>query len=261
MSNRTFGIIGCQHGHIAGFLTEMLRLGHRCAGISETGEPALAERLSLQHGIPLVKEARSLLEDPEVSVIGSSAVNAFKLDVIEQCEAYGKHVMLDKPIAVNRHQLERLEGVIGRGGIQIGMMLTERFRPVLYTLSRMLEREELGKVVSLTMRKPHKLTPSSRHAWHFSKEQNGGIVMDLFVHDFDLLRWLTGQEIRSVQTVVTKNGMPEYPTFYDTACAQVVMDGERSPSFIPIGTPPKPAGPGETAGFSLLEPPGRLSSA
>ncbi|MFK7693992.1 Gfo/Idh/MocA family protein [Paenibacillus sp. HJGM_3] len=220
----TYGIIGCQHGHIATFIREMEALGARCAGIYEPDEPALAERLSRQHSIPLVQSAEELLR-PEVGVIGSSAVNNRKLDVIELCEAHGKSVMLDKPIVTNRDQLNRLADVMARGRIQVGMLLTERFRPAAISLKRMIEEGELGRIVSVTMRKPHRLSPAQRHRWHFSKEQNGGLIQDLFIHDFDLLRWWTGQEFVRVDSLMTKTILPEHPDFYDTACAQVLLTG------------------------------------
>ncbi|RKN86412.1 Gfo/Idh/MocA family protein [Paenibacillus ginsengarvi] len=219
-----FGIYGCQHGHIAAFIGEMTALGAECAGIYDREENALAKRLSEQYGIPLLRSAE-VLQDDSIPIIGSSAINREKIDVIEWCERHGKHIMLDKPIVTSRSGLERLEQVFARGHIQIGMLLTERFRPAIAALKQTIESGRLGRIVSITMRKPHKLSPASRHAWHFSKEQNGGLMIDLFVHDFDLLRWLTGQEIASIQSLLAKNILPEYPSFYDTACAQVLLTG------------------------------------
>ncbi len=91
--------------------------------------------------------------------------------------------------------------------------------------SKRFEQGELGRVVSVTMRKPRRLNPEQRHGWHFSKEQNGGLIQDLFIHDFDLLRWWTGQEIERVDSLMSKTILPEYPGFYDTNCAQVLMAG------------------------------------
>jgi predicted dehydrogenase len=219
-----FGIYGCQHGHIATFMKEMTELGGECAGIYEPERNALSRRLAEQYGIPLLESAEPLT-DESVSIIGSSAVNNEKIGVVEWCEKHGKHVMLDKPVVTSREGLESLERAAARGRIQIGMLLTERFRPAIAVLKRNIDTGVLGNIVSITMRKPHKLTPASRHEWHFSKERNGGIIIDLFVHDFDLLRWLTGQEVKTVQSLLAKNILPEHPTFYDTACAQVLMDG------------------------------------
>ncbi|MEF3304942.1 Gfo/Idh/MocA family protein [Paenibacillus sp. GYB003] len=219
-----FGIYGCQHGHIAAFIGEMTALGAECAGIYEPEANALAKRLSGQYGIPLLESAEPL-QDESIRIIGSSAINNEKIDVIEWCERYGKHIMLDKPIVTNRSALERLEAVVERGRIQVGILLTERFRPAIAALKRNIEDGRLGRIVSITMRKPHKLSPASRHAWHFSKEQNGGLIIDLFIHDFDLLRWLTGQEIESIHSLLAKHTAPEHPTFFDTAGAQVLMRG------------------------------------
>lgn len=219
-----YGIIGCRHAHITAFIDEMVALGHTCVGIYERDDTTMAERISQKYGIPLV-DSRDVFLDPAVSIIGSSAINSEKIALIEWCEQHDKHIMVDKPAVTDRDKLHRLESVMQRGRIQVGMLLTERYRPAIYTLKRAIEAGELGRIVSITMRKPHRLNPSSRAEWHFSKNQNGGIIVDLFVHDFDLLRWLSGQEAVSVQAVMTKNELPEYPEFWDTASAQVVMDG------------------------------------
>lgn len=219
-----YGIIGCRHGHIAMFIEEMQALGHTCAGIYEADDGRLADQLAAKYNIPRV-ESRDVFLDPAVTVIGSAAIHNEKIAVIEWCELHGKHIMVDKPAVTDRDGLERLEAVIGRGRIQIGMLLTERFRPAVHTLKHAIDAGELGRLVSITMRKPHRLNPASRGAWHFSKRQNGGIIVDLLIHDFDLLLWLTGQSAASVQAVMTKNELPEYPEFWDAASAQVVTEG------------------------------------
>jgi len=220
----TFGIIGCQHGHISMFISEMLELGHTCAGIFDDGDSGMPESIARRFGLPLVRDRDELLS-PSVQIIGSSAVNNRKIDVIELCERHGKHVMLDKPIVSGRGGLDRLANVFGRGAIQVGMLLPTRFKSTTVALKRMAEAGELGDLVSISMRKPHKLTPSKRLDWHFSKEQNGGIIVDLLVHDFDYVRWLTGKEFKSVQSIAAKNILPEYPHFYDVTTAQIVLEG------------------------------------
>nr|WP_283246445.1 Gfo/Idh/MocA family oxidoreductase [Paenibacillus sp. Marseille-Q4541] len=104
------------------------------------------------------------------------------------------------------------------------MLLTERYRPSLYTLQELIRQDQLGKLVSITMRKPHRLRPHTRPKWHFNKEQSGGIIIDLLIHDFDLLRWLTGQEVSEASGRMGKQILPEYPEFYDTAAVQVELD-------------------------------------
>jgi predicted dehydrogenase len=221
---RRFSIIGCQHAHIGSFIKEMLEMGHICAGIYEPENIKLANQIASQYNVPLVAERQQLLDD-SVEIIGCAAINNEKIDVIEWCEKHGKHVMIDKPAVTDRQGLERLRAVIDRGAVQVGMLLTERFRPSIHTLKYFVQQGDLGDIVSIGMRKPHRLNPNHRPPWHFDKKKNGGIIIDLFIHDFDLLRWITGREVLSVEGILVKNILPEHPGFYDTSSLIVQMEG------------------------------------
>lgn len=218
----SYGIIGCQHAHIEIFIEQMQQLGHRCLGIYEQENHVLADNIAKKFNIERVDSAECLLVN-EISVIGSSAINREKIDVIELCEQYGKHIMVDKPAVVNRSDLERLKAVAERGRIQIGMLLTERFHPAVYTLKRVIDQGQLGEIVSIGMRKPHRLNAASRPDWFFDKSQCGGILIDLLIHDYDLLTWFTGTSVAATVGTVGKNILPNYPSFYNTVNAQVTM--------------------------------------
>jgi predicted dehydrogenase len=224
VNKRVFSVIGCQHAHITMFIQEMLELGHECAGIYEPDPAGIAQSVADKFGVPLAISMEDMLA-PEIDIVGCAAINNEKIDIVEICEQNGKHVMLDKPAATSREGYRRLEAVNGRGRIHIGMLLTERFSPPIYTLKKQIDRSALGRIVGIGMRKPHRLTPDKRPQWFFSKEQSGGIVIDLLIHDFDLLRWLTGNEVAASEGYMGKNLMPEHPTFYDTAGVQVLMEG------------------------------------
>lgn len=219
----TFSIIGCEHSHISTFIGEMLEQGHSCAGIYEAKNKQLLHELAEKFQLKIVDEMESLL-GPEVSVIGCAAINNEKIAVIELCEKHGKHIMVDKPIVTNKEDFTRVQNVINRGKIQIGMLFTERFRPALNTVKEKITQGDIGEIVSIEMRKPHRLKPDERPGWHFSKQQGGGIVVDLFIHDFDLLRWLTAQDVTDLSGYVSKNILPEYPDFYDVASLQVLTE-------------------------------------
>lgn len=218
-----FAVIGCQHAHIEIFIREMLELGYACAGIFDEDEEGLARTLSDKFGIPLAENMESLLGD-SVKIVGCAAVNEDKIRIIEICENRGKHVMVDKPAVTGEDGLFRLKAVLERGKIQVGMLLTERFHPAIYTLKKHIDDGILGEIVTIGMRKPHRLNADKRPAWFFSKEQSGGILIDLLVHDFDLLRWFTGKEIDRIDGYVSKTILSEYPTFYNAVNVHVVLD-------------------------------------
>lgn len=161
-NGRKFGIIGCQHAHIGIFIEEMQALGWECAGLYEPDHTVLASSLAERYGLELIGDRESLLADDQVMVIGCAAINREKIDVIELCEQRGKHIMIDKPAVTDRAGLSRLHGVLERGRIEVGMMLTERFRSSMHTVHRLIQSGELGDIVHISMRKPHRLNPVTR---------------------------------------------------------------------------------------------------
>lgn len=223
MEKRKFSIIGCEHAHIGMFIDEMLKLGHVCAGIHEPENTKLAQSMSEQFKVPIVNDRESLLQD-DIDIVGCASINVEKIDIIELCEQHGKHIMIDKPAVTNEKDFARLQEVVGRGRIEIGMLLTERFHSAVYTLKTKMDQGVLGRIVNIGIRKPHRLNPLQRPQWFFSHEQSGGIIIDLFIHDYDLLRWFTGAGVVASSGHMVKNILPEHPSFYDVAGVQVMME-------------------------------------
>lgn len=216
-----FGILGCRHAHIELFIQEMLDLGHELIAICEM-IPDIAQPLADKYGVPMLTDEKDFF-DLKPQVIGTAAVNNEKIDVIETCRAHSVHVIADKPIVTNMDDFQRLKKIMDEGVIEVGLMLTERFSPPIYALWKMVQDGVLGEIISFSMTKPHKLNEKARAPWHFSKTQNGGIVIDLLIHDFDLLRWFTGSEMEHLAGYVRKSTSPKYPEFYDSVHTVVKM--------------------------------------
>lgn len=225
MERPAFSIIGCQHGHLIKLMDDLLGMGYRCAGIyEEAGEDMmLARMLANRYDVPLLGHIAEALTD-DVRLVGCAAVNSRKIGIAELCEERGKAIMFDKPAVTCRDGLDRLGGIVGRGRIEVGMLLTQRFGPAAYTLKQLLDEGALGRLLSLGIRKPHRLSADGRPRWFFDRELSGGIIQDLLVHDLDLLRWLTNGEIADCQGYLVKRTMPEHPRFYDVAQLNVRME-------------------------------------
>ena len=97
-----FGIIGCRHDHIEGFVMDMLKMGHTFVGICEK-EGRLAPSLAEQYGVLLTDDPEEIWKQ-QPDIIGSSAVNNEKIRILEACAAHGAHFMVDKPIVTCREE-------------------------------------------------------------------------------------------------------------------------------------------------------------
>lgn len=209
-----FGIIGSSHAHITAFVRDMQKSGHVFTGVYDDGTRMSAD-IAKNNNVPLMKTKDELFA-AGVEIMGTAHINSLKIDVIEECESHGVHVMADKPAAVNYEQYERLKKVVENNKIQIGLMLDSRFSPRIQTAKRLVDEGKIGKLISLEIFNPHKLRLKSREAWKFDKEQNGGIIIDLLVHSIDLFEWFTGSRIKEFNGVAAKSILEDKPGFYDS---------------------------------------------
>lgn len=218
-----FAIVGCQHYHIKSFIEEMIKEGHQFVGIYDQSDYFIPKQYATAYNVPLLESLDDLL-DLGVDIIGSAGPNTTKIDVLEWAENHGIHVMTDKPIVIDENGLNRLRGVIDRNQIKIGMMLTARFAPAQYTLKSMIDEGLLGEIEDFTFLKPHKLHPATRPAWFFDKTLNGGLIIDLMIHDVDMLWWFTEKKIIGYNGMLIKNRFPEYPSLYENAVVNVLLE-------------------------------------
>lgn len=187
-----FGVWGCRHLHVCDGINPLLAEGHSFLGIAETEGPC-APQLAARYGVPLLPSAEALFALAPQLII-SSALNSQKIDIAEECAKKNIPLMLDKPAVITQHDFTRLEQLLAAQNT-IGLMLTERFNPACITAKELIDSGTLGRLVSLNFHMPHKLAPQTREEMFFHRETQGGLVADLSVHSFDLLRWFTASEI------------------------------------------------------------------
>jgi predicted dehydrogenase len=129
-------------------------------------------RIVKEYGFKVISGSEEFFaEKPDMVLCG--AVNSEKIDIIELCAEKGVNIMLDKPLVTSPADYRRLAAAASSGRIKIGMMLTERFNPPVYTLKKLISSGAVGSPVSFLFDKPHKLTPASREPWHFDRARNG----------------------------------------------------------------------------------------
>lgn len=209
-----FGIIGSAHGHIeSDFIKNLLTAGCCFKGIVDDRRE-YAKAIAEHYNVPLFQSPEELF-DQGIDLAGTSAVNNQKIDVIEMCAEHGVHIMADKPIVIDDNQYRRLKRVIDKGRIQIGLLLSVRFMPAIYTLKKLIDEDLIGQLLSIEIFNPHKLNPDSRPEWHFDKKQNGGMVIDLHIHSIDLFNWLTASTISEYSGIALKSILKEKPGFFD----------------------------------------------
>lgn len=123
--------------------------------------------------------------------------------------AAGCHVMCEKPIAMTRAHAAEMVEAARRAGRVMGTNHHLRAQATHQAMRQMIADGKIGRVHGVQVSHAVFLPPHLQ-GWRLSApEAGGGVVLDILVHDADLLRYLLGREARRITTVTQRNGMAE----------------------------------------------------
>jgi predicted dehydrogenase len=116
----------------------------------------------------------------------------------------GVNVIAEKPLALQREDLQAIRRQVGQQRTRIGMLLPMRFSPTYLALKRIVESGELGEVVQAAGQKSYKL--GNRPDWMRKRATYGGTIAWIGIHMIDLMRWTSGREMTEVVSYQTRIG-------------------------------------------------------
>ncbi|NUQ65846.1 MAG: Gfo/Idh/MocA family oxidoreductase, partial [Pirellulales bacterium] len=157
----------------------------------------LAARLGLDCAVR--DKYEQVLADPRVDVVditGPSHVHAEQ--AIAAAEA-GKHVHVEKPIALTVEENRRLRDAVLRAGVKSQAGFVVRFSPEVQLLKSLVEKGTVGDIFYAELDYWHTIRPT-HHAWNLhSRRATGGSAMLLGgCHALDAMRFLVGDEVVEV---------------------------------------------------------------
>lgn len=149
---------------------------------------------------------REMLADEEVeAVYVATPVFLHAEQTIAAAEA-GKHVLCEKPMAMNSDQCDRMVGACRENGVRLGIAYYRRFYPVLARVRAILDAGEIGRPVIAQMNAFEyvDMAKDDPRGWFLQKARSGGgPMMDFGCHRIEVLTDLLGDVRRS--TSITAN--------------------------------------------------------
>jgi len=128
----------------------------------------------------------------------------------------GKHVLIEKPMAANAKQAEKLLATAQKEGLHLTVGFLMRFIPGMRHIKKAVEDETIGELVCATAKRVSE--------W---PERIGdvGVVKDLAIHDIDVIRYLFDEEPNAVYA---KTGSMKHRRFEDYAQIMLTFEGGKS---------------------------------
>jgi predicted dehydrogenase len=165
---------------------------HSTVAAVASADPDWAETFARENGIPRVHQSVSdLIDDPDIDVVYISTTNELHCAQTIAAARAGKHVLCEKPLALNRAQATRMADAARSAGLFLMEAIWSRFLPSYRTLVSLLEEERIGDPLLVEadfgFRRP--IEPTHRL---FDPALGGGALLDLGIYPLQLASLVLG---------------------------------------------------------------------
>ena len=153
----------------------------------------------------------------------------------------GFHVFCEKPLSLVPEEGRRMIAKAGETGKILGVGHCLRFWPGWVEIRELIESGKYGKVTAAHLSRLSAMPEWSDGGWMLDYEKSGGPVLDLHIHDADMVRYLFGDpaSLRSTGTVDSQGRVSFITTVYDFGNGPAVSS---TGGFIPAESFPFDAG-------------------
>ncbi|MCA9838192.1 MAG: Gfo/Idh/MocA family oxidoreductase [Trueperaceae bacterium] len=141
---------------------------------------------------------QNLLEDEAVEAVVVATPHHLHTSIVEAASRAGKHILLEKPMAPNLLECDRIIAVTQEHKVQLMLGHVNHFVPAYIKAKEVLESGELGELVYAHSTMTKAWMTSNRRDWHLDRMTGGGMWLTIGVHVLDQLCWLIDSELASI---------------------------------------------------------------
>lgn len=155
--------------------------------MSDVYRPA-AEEVAAAYGAE-VATVDQIMADSTIDIVMICSVTDTHADLIERSAHAGKAIFCEKPIDLDLDRAKSVVRIVQETGAKLMVGFNRRFDPSFATLKNQLENGDAGSVELITIVSRDPGAPPVDYI-----EGSGGLFRDMTIHDFDMARWLLGED-------------------------------------------------------------------
>jgi myo-inositol 2-dehydrogenase/D-chiro-inositol 1-dehydrogenase len=153
-----------------------------------------ARSLAADYQVPEAHaDHRRILENKAIEAVVICSSTDTHAQMIEEAAQAGKHIFCEKPIALDLKRIDKALDTVAKAGVKLQVGFNRRFDPNFRNVREIVAAGTIGV--------PHLLRITSRDPKPPPIEYvkvSGGLFLDMTIHDFDMARFLIGDEVEEV---------------------------------------------------------------
>lgn len=175
----------------------------------------------------------ALISDPAIDIISVCTPNYTHADIAIQAMKAGKHVLVEKPMAINKVDCEGMIHIALKTGKSLFVVKQNRFNPPVQAVKQLIEHKKLGKIFSVAVncywnRNDWYYTSSD---WKGNKAMDGGTLYTQFSHFIDVIYYLLG-DMQILHAQMANVNHQKLIDFEDTGVVSFLLKESSAPGVL-----------------------------
>ncbi|OON85036.1 hypothetical protein BXO88_14400 [Oribacterium sp. C9] len=227
------GIIGC--GMISNNHLKALKNveNAECIAVCDCVTEKAAEAKKLYAVEKMYEDYHDLLNDSDIDTVHICLPHYLHAKVAIEAMKCGKDVLCEKPMALKTEDAEEMIRVRNDTGRQLGICFQNRYNEAVMYMKGLVDSGELfgilgGRGYVTWDRKENYYSES---LWRGTLEKEGGSALEnQAIHTFDLLQWLSGDQIKTIEATTATHRLKDQIETEDTA--EIFMTGKSGGRYV-----------------------------
>jgi inositol 2-dehydrogenase len=160
--------------------------------IADPNQQQLSEMRPLFESVDTYSDYNKLLDRSDLDAVVIATPTNTHVEVVKAAAQAGKHIFTEKPLALTLERCDEAIAAVEANGVKLHVGFMRRFDPAYVAAKRKIDAGAIGNPVLFKSIGRDSWRPTIEFA---RRENSGGLMMDMGIHDFDLARWLMGSEV------------------------------------------------------------------
>jgi len=186
-------------GHLKGFdVLENVRI----AAICDINEVSVQNALGFLHNNKpeIFTNYKDVLRESSVDAVVIAVPGYLHDEILLECIKADKHVLLEKPVAINYERFKRVKEAAEKSTNVIQVGLVYRYSRLYRDIAHKLNNEKQLDDVTLAWCKEFRQC-FPQEPWFYDKSKSGGTIVEKNCHHFDIFNWIIGSKPKKVYAI------------------------------------------------------------